>query len=203
MEYFFQYIFSGLATIITGTVAIIIYFIQKRNNKIQAARMLLTEIRTAEEQIEIIKEKITSGRIITDLPNSIFPTNNWKKYAHLFVSDFDQDDLKLMNSFYDYGEQIEDFSVRNNNYFWITTEERARVTVQMIAKFVDESFTESDKEYYIKNKKQLFTDGMDNHNTPYSPIKTLDGIKNLISRIQTITTSSTGTKLKKLANLIK
>jgi len=44
---------------------------------------------------------------------------------------------------------------------------------------------------------------MDNHNTPYSPKKTLKGIENRLSKIQTITTSSTGAKLKKLAKLDK
>ncbi|OGM94210.1 hypothetical protein A2524_00880 [Candidatus Wolfebacteria bacterium RIFOXYD12_FULL_48_21] len=205
MEYFFQYIFSGIATIVTGTVAIAIYFHQKRNNKIQAARVLLTEIRTAEEQIGVIREKIITGDT-SDMPNSVFQTNNWKKYAHLFVSNFDQDDLKLINSFYDYGELIEEFAKRESNYFWIATEERARITVQMIARFVDEEFHKIPQERDTNNielKKQFFNVGMDNHNTPYSPKKTLKGIENRLSKIQTITTSSTGAKLKKLAKLDK
>ena len=67
----FLSIFSGLATLITGGVAIGIYFYQKRDAKIQAARVLLTEIRIAEEKIEQIKDKVQSG-FTNDFP-SVFP----------------------------------------------------------------------------------------------------------------------------------
>lgn len=191
--------FAGLATILTGAVVIFIYFWQKKDSKIQAAKVLLTEIRIAEDRIDQIRDKIISDSTM-DLP-SVFPTENWKKYSHLFVRDFDQDELKLLNNFYDFGELIEDFAKRNNNYFWITTEERARVTVQKIAKFVDESFGTTNPDDNVLKRRNYISKGMDMYNQIYAPKKTLDGIRDYLPKIPKITTSSCGIKLKKIARM--
>lgn len=198
METFLN-LFSGIATLLTGGIAIIIYFYQKRDTKIQAARVLLTEIRIAEEKIEQIRDKITNNSTM-DLP-SIFITDNWKKYAHLFISDFDQDELRLINSFYDYGQLIEDFAKRNNNYFWITTEERGRSTVQKISEFIDRSYENGEEEIKIFLRKNNLSDMLDKYNSMYSPTKTLDGIKDYLPKIPRITTSSCGVKLKRIAKI--
>lgn len=193
--------FSGLATIVTGAFAIYIYFQQKKDAKIQAARVLLTEIRIAEDRIEQIKDKVMDNNPM-DLP-SVFPTKNWKKYSHLFISDFDQDELKLLNNFYDYGELIEDFAKRNNNYFWITTEERAKVTVQEIAKLIDKSLDLTNLDNDIVRKRDFFSRGMDIYNQIYSPSKTMVGIKDYLPKVPKVTTSSCGVKLKKIAKMDK
>lgn len=201
MESLLNNLFSGLATIITGGVAFYIYYSQKGDSKIQAARVLLTEIRIAEERIDEIRDRIANNTT-TDLP-SIFPTKSWKLYSHLFISDFDQDELKLINSFFDYGELIEDFATRNNNYFWITTEERGKVTVQKIADFLSEEIAKDNTNFseIVKTKRDIFSLGMDQLNYVYAPNKTLDGIKILLAKIMKITTSSCGIKLKKIAKV--
>ena len=193
--------FVGLTTILTGLIVIAVYFWQKRDLKIQAARVLLTEIRIAEDRIEEIKDKIKSGSVF-DFP-SVFPSQNWKKYAHIFISDFDQDELKMINAFYDYGELIEDFAKRNNNYFWIVTEERTKVTVNKIADFVVESLDYSNKnpDEYVKNKSDFLSKGLDLYNQLYAPMKTVDGISEYVAKMPKITTSSCGIKLKKIAKM--
>lgn len=198
METFLN-LFSGIATLLTGAVAIGIYFRQKKDAKVQAARVLLTEIRIAEDRIDQIRDKIMNNSTM-DLP-TVFPTENWKKYSHLFISDFDQDELRSLNVFYDYGELIEDFAKRNNNYFWITTEERAKVTVQKIAQFVDESFQVADPHNNIILRKEFLSKGMDSYNQIYAPTKTLEGIKDYLPKIPKITTSSCGVKLKRIAKM--
>ncbi len=192
-------LFSGVATILTGAVAIGIYFYQKRDTKIQSARVLITEIRIAEERIDQIRDKIINNTT-TDLP-SVFPTENWKKYSHLFISDFDSDEIRLFNNFYDYGEIIEDFAKRNNNYFWITTEERARLTVRKIADCIDSSFGRENPDNEVVSKRDYISTGLDNYNQVYAPAKTLMGIKDYLSKIPKITTSSCGVKLKKIAKM--
>jgi hypothetical protein len=195
----FLNLFSGLATLVTGSVAIIIYFFQKRDTKIQAARVLLTEIRIAEERIDQIRD-ILEGNSSVDLP-SIFPTKNWKNYSHLFISNFDQDELKLINSFYDYGEIIEEFAKRNNNYFWISTEERAKIVARELAKNINKSFGKTDPDKLVLNKRDYLNTGLDAHNRIYFPKKTLEGISDYLLKIPKITTSSCGSKLKKIARL--
>jgi hypothetical protein len=190
--------FSGLATIITGGVAMWIYFKQKKDSKVQAARVLLMEIRTAEERINQIKEKVQSG-FTNDFP-SVFPTKNWKTYSHLFISDFDQDEIKAISSFYDYGDLIEEFAKRNNDFFWLTTEERARVVQQKLADLVVHAKTQTPSIDLEMLKKELL-DVFASDPYSYAPQKTIDAIKNYTEKVGTITTTSAGTKLKQLARI--
>lgn len=192
-------IISAGATLITGGFAIVIYLFQKKDTKKQAARVLLTEIRIAEEKIEQTKDIIESDSS-NDLP-TIFPTKNWNKYSYLFISDFDQDELKLINLFYDYGETIEEFAKRNNNYFWITTEERAKVMVRKIANLVNKSLTTTNPDQMVQDKRNYLTKGLDLYNSPYVPKKTRDEIKKYLSRMPKITTSTCGAKLKKISKI--
>lgn len=187
--------FAGLATIFTGAVAIGVYFYQQRDRKIQAARVLLLEIRIAESRIEQIKERVQSGT--GDMP-SVFTTNSWAQYSHLFISDFDQDELALINSFYDYGSLIEDFARRNNEFFWVTAEERAKVAQQKLADIVVAAKTaaEGDTSLDLETLKEKILRTFVNDPYSYAPQKTLDEIKSYTDKIQTITTTSAGTKLK-------
>lgn len=199
MEQFFNSnSFVGLATIITGAVAIFIYLKQRRDFKIQAARVLLLEVRTAEDRIDQVKDKVESGNT-TDLP-SIFPTKSWKTYSHLFVSDFDQDELKLLSAFYDYGELVEDFAKRNNDFFWVTTEERARVVQQKLAELVIHSKTNT-PQVDLNLLKQELLDVFASDPYSYAPQKTINAIKTYLQKVQKITTTSAGVKLKDLAKL--
>ncbi len=194
-------LFVGLATILTGVAAYAVYLIQKNNAKVQAARVLLTEIRTAEERIAEIRDKV--GQATVDLP-PVFPTRSWTTYSHLFISDFDQDELRILNEFYDYGGLIEEYAMKNNQFFWITTDERARVTVQKIAQYASEAASlpaGSDRNAYMQERRENLNQLLDGHNLPYSPAKTTNRIKELLVKIPTITTSSCGSKLKRLAQL--
>ncbi len=190
--------FPGLATFVTGFVAMWIYFKHKRDFRVQAARVLLMEIRTAEERIAQIKDKVQSG-FTNDFP-SVFPTKNWKTYSHLFISDFDQDEIKAISSFYDYGDLIEEFAKRNNDFFWVTTEERARVVQQKLAELVVHAKTQT-PEIDLKTLKQKFLDEFASDPYTYTPQKTIDAIKNYTEKVGIITTTSAGIKLKQLAKL--
>ena len=161
--------------------------------------MLLTEIRIAENRINQIRDKIDTGDT-SDLP-TIFPTKSWKTYSHLFISDFDQDELNLINYFYDYGELVEDFAKRNNDYFWIMAEARARVTVQKIGDFIAKNFGNPTADQNIIARRDFLNGKFDLYNWLYAPKKTLDGVKSYLSKIQNITTSSCGSKLKKIAKI--
>ncbi len=199
MQTFFNSnLFVGLATIITGAVAILVYFKQKKDFKVQAARVLLMEIRTAEERIAQIKDKIQNN-FTNDFP-SVFPTKNWKTYSHLFISDFDQDEIKAISSFYDYGDLIEEFAKRNNDFFWVTTEERARVVQQKLADIVFKAKEPATSPVDISTRKQTLNE-FTNDPYSYTPQKTLEAIKSYTEKVGTITTTSAGIKLKKIAKL--
>lgn len=190
--------FSSFVTLLVGSIAIGLYLKQKSDSKEQAARVLLLEIRTAEERLNQMNEKVSSG-LTDDLP-SIFPSTSWKMYSHLFVGDFDQDELRLMTSFYDYGGLIDDFVKRNNDFFWITTEERARVVQQKLVDLVIHSKTQ-EEEVDLEALKHELLDVFANDTYSYTPKKTVEAIKNYLQKLNSVTTTSAGFKLKKLARM--
>jgi hypothetical protein len=197
--------FSGVTTLIAGTIAWLLYAKQRADEKMQAARVLLAEIRTAEERINQIKDLVRDqqeGRATNDFP-SVFQTKSWDKYSHLFARDFDQDELRLINDFYNYSELIDGFSKKDNNFFWINSEERARTTQQMIATLIKNGCFDTVNPNFeeINSKIGLFMGQMDNHGRSYSPKKTINSIQLYLSKIQFITTSTCGAKLKHYARL--
>ncbi len=194
----------SFVTLIVGSVAIFLYLKQKSDTKAQAARVLLLEIRTAEDRIRQIREMIKNSST-DDLP-TVFTTKSWQIHSHLFVSDFDPDELKLINAFYDYGDLIEEFAKKNNNFFWINTEEKARLSQQMIVKTIEEAYTDdsqivADAEENIAKKLSFIRQAFDKHGFIYSPQKAGDELENYLGKIQDITTSTCGAKLKKMAKL--
>jgi hypothetical protein len=190
--------FVGLATILTGVVAFGIYFVQRANAKINAARVLLTEIRNAEERINEIRGKLTANST-ADFP-SILVSKSWTMYAHLFVRDFDQDELKLIGSFFDDCALIEEMGRRNNNFFWVTTEEKAKVYQQTLAKLVIDSYGSTDEATADKKRKDIFA-RLDQDPVSYVPVKTVNVMKDRVAKLQAITTSTCGAKLKRLAKM--
>lgn len=189
--------FVALSTIVAAGWAFLVYNKSKTDNKMQAARVLLMEIRNAEERINQIKQKIADEQT-NDLP-SVLTQRNWKHYSHLFVSDFDQDELKLITNFFDYSEIIEDLCKRNNDFFWITTEERAKVTQQKLAELVIHA--EQNPETSLVDMKRNFLDKFVNDGYSYAPQKTINVIKLHLDKIEMLTTASCGVKLKKIACL--
>ena len=181
--------FAGLATILTGAVVIHIYLRQKREEKVQAARIIIQEIREAEDKVDIVTEKMHSGAT-NNLP-PVLPVNNWRKYSHLFAKDFDQDELKLINGFYSNCEIIHDMVGKQNNFFWITTEERARVVQNKLA---DLLFSEA------QNVDTLL-DKYSRHPYSYAPQRTLDEITFAIGQFKKISIASCGQKFKHLSDL--
>lgn len=182
--------FAGIATILTGTAVIFIYFSQKNEKQVQAARILSQEIRDAETNINIVSEKIFS-KATQDLPQ-VLPVNNWKQFSHLFAKEFDQDQLKSINHFYTTCEIIQDMITKQNNFFWTTVEERQRVVQQKLAEMVLNPTEQS-----AAMEKKLIE--YENHAHHYSPMKTLDVIEFHLKMLQKISSTQVGEKLKQLS----
>lgn len=194
----------ALVTLLVGSLAIAIYTKQKTDEKTNAATTVLLEIRNAESKVDTIIDKLDKNNAV-DLP-SVLPVNSWRKYSHLFVKDFDLDDIQLLNTFYSACEVIEDLVSRQNNFVWITTEERAK-TVQRILANIHDDFQ---KEYLtdrtvaqkkFDDRKQALGDFYSNETLSYAPDKILRGLKFQTQNLKRITSTPCGAKLKELANL--
>lgn len=192
-------------TFLVGGLAFFIYTKQKSDEKNNAATTVLLEIRNAESKIDIIIDKLDKKNT-SDLPR-VLPVNSWTRYSHLFVKDFDLDDIQLLNAFYSSCEIIEDLSNRQNNFVWITTEERAKAVQNMLATIHDDFqkdtvLNDVDAQVRFDSRKHALGEFYSNESLSYAPDKILKGLTYQTQNIKRITTTPCGAKLKKLANLV-
>ena len=94
--------FNGFATLLTAIVAISLYYWEQRKKKRDAAKIIVQEIRRAEDIISEYKER--SGYKFT---KKIIATNSWAKNIHHFVGDLAQDELDKISGLYSIGEYLD------------------------------------------------------------------------------------------------
>lgn len=102
---------TSLITLIVGGFALYLYVIQKKDSKKDAAKIILQEIRRAEDIISEYKEhkqyKFTK---------KIIATNSWAKNIHYFVGDLDQDELDRISNLYSTGEYLDSIITKISDY---------------------------------------------------------------------------------------
>jgi hypothetical protein len=72
-------LFQTIIIFITGITALMIYYINKYNEKKDAWRIIINEIRITERAIQEIRNKKTVSELSFILPN-----NTWQYKKHLF-----------------------------------------------------------------------------------------------------------------------
>jgi hypothetical protein len=193
--------FTGFATIGTVFVAWRVYLSQKADQKVNAARIIISEIRIAERNVDDISFLLQRGQ--NDFPN-VLTESNWKKSAHLFARDFDQDELDSINNFYNTCEIIQDAAKRDNEYFWLATENISRESQRKLVDLIEQSVDSKTMKFNKAKLDRLKVAIIDNYtNFPflYAPRKTLVTLTTYTQKIQKVSTSSVGIKLKKIAKL--
>jgi len=93
---------STLATILAAFVAFLVYRKQKADTKRDAAKIILQEIRRAEDIISDYKQ---NG--VYQFAKKIIATNSWSKNLHLFVGNLDNDELDRISNLYSTGEYLD------------------------------------------------------------------------------------------------
>ena len=86
----------ALVTLCVGSFAICLYVKQKRDHKRDAAKLILQEIRYAEQKIRKYRE-VKSYKLY----DKLLPTNSWNDNIHLFIKDLKEvQNLDLISDFY-------------------------------------------------------------------------------------------------------
>jgi len=108
MVKFFQFLLDflnnnlGLVTFIAATIAYLVYWKQKQDKKRNAAKIVLQEVRRAEDIISDYKDhrqyKFTK---------KIIATNSWARNIHHFVNDLNADELDKISNLYSLGEYLD------------------------------------------------------------------------------------------------
>jgi len=93
----------GLTTLVVGLSAIYLYLKQKADSKRDIAKLILQEIRYAEQQIR------NSGRGTRDysLSSRLLPTNSWDDNIHLFIKDMKETEIDMISEFYSQSAYID------------------------------------------------------------------------------------------------
>jgi hypothetical protein len=87
---------SSFFVALVGFVAIYLYFKQKADGKRGAARLILQEIRYAEQQIR----NSDRGKRGYELSSKLLPTNSWNDNIHLFTNDLKETEIDMISGFY-------------------------------------------------------------------------------------------------------
>lgn len=145
MEYFTEFIrtyHSSIATLFAGGVAWWLYYKAKEDEIRTAAKTIILEIKEAEKIVKIFLDiKNAEGAYPTDFYR-VTPHKAWEKYSHLFIKKLNNDEYQQVNEFYKKCETLEKYIDKNYNFFWITTEERARQKEKIGADYAVKLFSE-------------------------------------------------------------
>lgn len=197
---FLSVYFDGIATLLTGGVAIGVFYWQKREKRMQAARILLLEIRNAEKTISEIK----NSQAVTE-SSFILPVNSWQKLQNLFITDFDNDELATLNDFYNLCSLAQKEVDRINSFLPMAIEEKIRLTQQKLLELAEKHKTEGNTfgkgSNYLKEKEEILNAIFYNEADWFSPKMPASKLVSYLQNIRYITTSSCGQKLKKIARI--
>lgn len=93
----------GIVTLAVGAFVFIVYLSEKKDNKSNAAKLILQEIRYAEAKVR--NYRVHHSYTFTE---KILPTNNWNDNISLFVKDLKETELDLISKFYSNAAYLDD-----------------------------------------------------------------------------------------------
>lgn len=183
---------TAFVTFLVGILVVYLYVKQKEDTKRDAAKIILQEIRRAEDIIFDYKE---NGSY--QFAKKIIATNNWSKNIHLFVGDLDNDELDKISDLYSTGEYLDSL-------------------IKEISKITLDDDVEKDKkllEVQLKNQPQIILDGSTYPIAQISQASSIiipairpvwnERLKTISLRLEPIYNSTIALKLKRIAGLIK
>jgi len=185
-------LFLAVITVLVGFIAYLLYRKQKKDYKRDAASIVLMEIRNAERVIERMKSQ---GVQISSSVEEILPTNHWVKYNYLFMKSLDKDELDLVNNFYNKCSVIDKALSQMSTSRQL--EQKGGYIHQAIVQIAKEAISEAD----LQNKKKIFLAIIQKEGWSFRPNAPIDTIVKTLNSLDKITTSTAGSKLKRIAKL--
>ncbi|MCB9818611.1 hypothetical protein H6788_00275 [Candidatus Nomurabacteria bacterium] len=189
MFFFFQYVFSGLATLITGLVAWSVYLYNKRDRKIELATIILNDILLAEKEINNIKK----SKVVTDY-SFILPSNHWNEAQHIFVKDFDSDELNKISEFFKACSLAEESLKLIRSYLPISMDQKTRVIQEKLVELAD---TTDDKAEYETRKGKIL-EVLHSEEYWFLPNAPSKKLIDFLQNVEQLSLGSIGVKLKKI-----
>ena len=131
---------SQIFLIFVGTLVLIVYLLQERTKRIEAASLIVLQI----DELEVTLRELTSYLSDHSINNTAFyeslplmEENYWEKYKHYFVRDIDASSYATLNQFYMYVSEIQEQQVLikslQRNHFFIVQNTILNMESQIIA----------------------------------------------------------------------
>lgn len=130
----------NMLLVIVGTFALIVYKLQERRKRIDAASLIILQIDEVQEKLREISTYIVDGKLnetafYESLP--LMEENYWDKYKHYFVRDMDATSYSSLNLLYNYVSGIQEQqllmkSFQKNNFYLTQT-----ILANMEAQFIN------------------------------------------------------------------
>lgn len=148
---------ASISTLLAGGVAWYLYYKAKKDEIRTATKTIILEIKEAEKIIKFFLDiKNRNESYPTDF-FKVTPYKAWNKYSHLFIKKLNNDEYEQINDFYKKCEILEKYIEKNYNFFWVTTEERARQKERIGADFALNMYLQ-DKDAIKHKERQHFDD---------------------------------------------
>ncbi len=93
----------SLAVLCAGAFVFIVYLAQKSNDRSNAAKLILQEIRYAEQKVQNFK-----GHGSYNLNEKVLPTNNWNNNISLFVKELGETEIDQISDFYSSAARLDE-----------------------------------------------------------------------------------------------
>ena len=206
IEFINSNFFTSLITFIAGVIAFIVYFKQRNDRKRDVANALLSEIRSAEQAIEKVRNYVRDTNK-SDANIKVLDHNSWTEYKYMFSGDLDEDQWREINEFYSNAELLDDI-IRQSNAVFEDNAEKIRSNMQRVLADLIELSTVSNEDDDVVRVKLLnqridFFDRMydlKKNDFTYTPIKYVNDTKRVLDDLHAISITSAGDRIKKLAS---
>lgn len=136
----------NMLLVIVGTFALVIYKLQERRKKIDAASVIILQVDELQERLREISGYIVDGQLnntafYESLP--LIETDYWNKYKHYFVQEMDANCYSLINSFYNYVSEVQEQQVLmkslQKNHFYMMQSLIGNIEGQFISMGINQS----------------------------------------------------------------
>ncbi len=188
---------GSFATILTAIVAYLIYRKSKSDELENAVRIIILEIKESERVIKNLREIKSSGNLYPNDLVKVTPLKGWVRYSHLFMKKLNNDEYDQLNDYFKKCEVLEKYIEKNHNFFWITTEERAKQNEIMGAKIAYEKPSLTDEDFTIELDKTLKL--YFSNTSAYTPAGIATQLDRNLNSITLITVTPVWNKLKLIA----
>lgn len=134
----------NLGLVIVGSFAMIIYKLQERKKRIEAASLIVMQINELQNRLRefssyIVEGQLNSSAFYESLP--LMGENYWDKYKHNFVRKMDHKSFTDINLFYEYASEIQEQQLflkqLQQDSISLTQKVLTNIEEQLIAKGVD------------------------------------------------------------------